>query len=117
MRRPTTTAVGLSMLLAATLAACGDDDTAGTSGDPDSAYCALAAELQASETPPTEDQLVAIVEAADPDIREDVEAFVEAARTGVYPPGIEAHEEAILAWEADHCGDTFGGEQETQPEG
>ena len=91
--------------------ACGADDSEAT-GD-NTAYCELAAELEAAGEP-TEGQLDEVVAAAPEEIRDDVEAFVDAARTGNFSADIEDREQAIMSWEAEHCGDTFGGEQETE---
>ena len=93
------------------LGACGDDDPA-SDGPDAAAYCAAAAELESSATEPTEEQFDQIVSVAPEEIRDDVAALVEANRTREFPPDIETHEANLVAWEAENCGDTFGGEQE-----
>jgi hypothetical protein len=88
--------------------------------DPELAeVCALAAELNAQDGPPTEEQLAAYAELAPPEIADDVAAFIVAfqAADGDFgavfaDPAAGPAIEALTAFEAESCGLEAGGSEQ-----
>jgi hypothetical protein len=129
-----------ALALALAFTACGDDDDdavdatttteAEEEGDDLEAYCAAVAEIDDSETAPTEDQMEAIRAAAPADIETEVDtladAFIEAIESGDFDslfsdPELEDEFAAVEAFEAENCeggaqGDDETGSGEVNPE-
>lgn len=97
----------LVLVLGLALAGCGGDDA--TEGDDQAAgdaerYCALAAELDAQEDMPSEEQLVEIEQAAPAEIADDVRIITAAVRSGDFEdPAAEEADQNLRAWEAENC--------------
>lgn len=92
-------------LIALALAGC-TDDTSSEQPPEVAQYCALSAELDAQEEPPSEEQLEQIEVVAPPEIADDVATLVEAVRTQDFSdPDVEAAERSLLAWEEANCPD------------
>lgn len=111
--------------LALLVTACGDDDEDAASTDTTAAedtteaYCALAAELDEQDGPPTAEQLEALQAAAPGEIAENVDAVVPILLEGIEAgdlfgafedPVVEENIEPIEAFEADAC--ALGGDGE-----
>lgn len=95
------------------IAGCSDDSDDDASADVD-AYCEMAAELDAQDTPPTDEQLDAILEATPDEIKDEGETFVAAIKADedFTEEDIEA-EAAIQAFEAENCDSEGGDSDET----
>lgn len=88
------------------LAACGDADTESASAEE---YCQLAAQLNAAEQEPTEEQLDQIVDLAPAEIRDEVETLVVALRTGEFTDQVREAEADLTDWEEENCGRDLAG--------
>jgi nitrous oxide reductase accessory protein NosL len=107
--RPLLLAAALS---AALLVACGGaEDSASPQttevaqeADAVEQYCSMSAELDAQDTPPTDEQLADIEAAAPAEIAEEVATLAEAVRTEDYDaPEAQEAEATLVAWEAENC--------------
>lgn len=104
---------GFAALALAFTGACGDngeiENTADGSGSAQE-YCAMSAELDAADAPPTDEQLDEIVEVAPAEIKDDVRTLADAIREEDFEA--EAAQEAdqnLQAWEAQNCAGPGGG--------
>lgn len=111
-------ALGAVACLALVAVGCGDDDDAASSSEE---YCALAAELDQQDGPPTVEQVEALRAAGPDEISEELDVVVGAIvdadgdfGKAFSDPAVEENLGAIEAYEADACG--LGGDGEAQSE-
>lgn len=107
MRSRTITVAALSLAALFLLAACGDDG--GSESASADEYCRLSAQLNQSQTVPTDDELDALVEAAPSEIRDDVETLVESIAEGEPLEGIAEAEANVTRFEEENCGGDLAG--------
>lgn len=107
-------ALPLSALLL--VAACGDGGENGSASVED--YCRLSAQLNASASRPSDDQLDALVNAAPDEVRNDVKILVESLRADVPADGLGEAGANVTRFEEEHCGgDLAAGSGGTQDGG
>lgn len=115
-------ALGAIACLALVAVGCGDDDEPAASSE---AYCALAAELDQQDGPPTVEQVEALRAAGPDEISEELDVVVDAIvdadgdfGKAFADPAVGENLGAIEAYEADACG--LGGDEaadgEDEPE-